>query len=142
MARLSYHEHPKEEIHDDDATLDGGSDSEPDTDNEGAAEPATAPDPPESAGLKAAKAFGMGLACVVGIPVAAALVTVGGVVYGAGKVLEGVGRGLAAGPEAAFNAADPNQGTQNTTEAPKPKPKPKQKPTHKSKPKGPKPKSQ
>ena len=69
--------------------------------------PETPPtNPQDNPGVKAAKTFGIGLACLVGIPVGAALLTEGGVVYGAGKVLEGVGRGLAAGPEAAFKAAD------------------------------------
>ena len=75
--------------------------------HDGARKPGTPPtDPQDNPGVKAAKAFGIGLACLVGIPMGAALLTAGGVVYGAGKVLEGVGRGLAAGPEAAFKAAD------------------------------------
>ncbi|KAI1789428.1 hypothetical protein LXA43DRAFT_579507 [Ganoderma leucocontextum] len=132
MAKIQDPNPPEDDVHDDDdATLDGASDSGSDVDDgEVPSEPATTPD---SRGVKAAKAFGMGLLCIVGIPVAAAVVTVGGVVYGAGKVLEGVGKGLASGPEAAFNAADPDKGEQKPTATPKrkrqskskPKPKPK-----------------
>ena len=89
MATTSHHDHPRNSTNaNNNATHDG------------------ATDPQDNPGVKAAKAFGIGLACLVGIPVGAALLTAGGVVYGAGKVLEEVGRGLAAGPEAAFKAAD------------------------------------
>ena len=46
--------------------------------------------------------------------------TAGGVLYGAGKILEGVGRGLAAGPEVVANALNPEQAKQQPAEAPKP----------------------
>ncbi|KAM5541779.1 hypothetical protein V8D89_004508 [Ganoderma adspersum] len=95
------------DVDDDDTTLNGVSES--DTEGPGASagvSSLSSSSPSDSAGLQVAKTVGMGLACLVGVPVGAALFTVGGVFYGAGKVLEGVGRGLAAGPEAAFKAAD------------------------------------
>ncbi|KAI0632534.1 hypothetical protein C8Q77DRAFT_1074463 [Trametes polyzona] len=52
---------------------------------------------------RAAKAFGTGLFAIVAVPVAVAgvgVVGAGTAVWGAAKVLEGIGRGLAAGPEA------------------------------------------
>lgn len=79
--------------------------------------------------------------------------TAGGVLYGAGKILEGVGRGLAVGPEVVANAMNPEQAKQQPAEAPKqeerqdsppqpqPQPKPQPKPKRKRKPRRPKPKS-
>ena len=73
--------------------------------------------------------------------------TAGGVLYGAGKILEGVGRGFAAGPEAVANAMNPEQAKQQPAEAPKPEekqnspPQPQHKPKRKRKPRKPKPKS-
>lgn len=58
--------------------------------------------------LKAAKAFGMGLGAIVATPFAVAGVGVlaaGAAVWGAAKVLQGVGGLIAAGPEAAARAA-------------------------------------
>lgn len=58
--------------------------------------------------LEAAKAFGMGLGAIVATPFAVAGVGVlaaGAAVWGAAKVLQGVGGLLAAGPEAAARAA-------------------------------------
>ncbi|KAI8978862.1 hypothetical protein BD414DRAFT_120731 [Trametes punicea] len=60
------------------------------------------------AGVGAAKAVGTGLLAIVATPFALAavgLVGAGALIWGAGKVVEGVGRGLAAGPQAAARAA-------------------------------------
>ncbi|KAI0669150.1 hypothetical protein C8Q78DRAFT_1080450 [Trametes maxima] len=62
----------------------------------------------EGAGKKAAKAIGMGLAGIVGAPLVLAgvgVVAACAVLWGAGKVVEGIGRGFVAGPEAAAKAA-------------------------------------
>ena len=152
MAKISHYDSDG----DDDATLNGLSDSdteEPASASAGVSEPPAPPssqpppNPQESAGLKAAKNVGIGLACLVGIPVGAALLTAGGVLYGAGKILEGVGRGLAVGPEAVANAMNVEQVKQQPAEAPKSEekqnspPQPRHKPKRKRKPRKPKPKS-
>ena len=75
--------------------------------------------------------------------------TAGGVLYGAGKILEGVGRGLAVGPEAVANAMNPEQAKQQPAEAPKqeekqnfpPQPQSQHKPKRKRRPRKPKSKS-
>ena len=78
--------------------------------------------------------------------------TAGGVLYGAGKILEGVGRGLAVGPEAVANAMKPEQAKQQPAEArekeeekhnfpPQPQAQSKPKPKRKRKPRKPKSKS-
>lgn len=51
--------------------------------------------------------MGAGLLAIVVPPIAAAGVAVAGsaaLIYGTGKILEGVGRGIAAGPEVMFRA--------------------------------------
>ncbi|KAM5538141.1 hypothetical protein V8D89_008195, partial [Ganoderma adspersum] len=108
MATISYHNLPRNDTN-----------ANHDAMHDGASEPT---DPQDGKGVKAAKAFGIGLACLVGIPVGAALFTAGGVVYGAGKLLEGVGRGLAVGPEAVANAM--NQEQAEPAETPKKEEKP------------------
>ncbi len=74
-----------------------------DSENEGAEAPGQ-----DGPALKAAKAFGIGLGAIVATPFAIAGVGVlaaGATVWGAAKVLQGVGGLLAAGPEAAVRAA-------------------------------------
>ncbi|KAL1950807.1 hypothetical protein VTO73DRAFT_5931 [Trametes versicolor] len=89
---------------------DGGGESDvhvDETPNEAEDNGAKAP-VEDGPGLKAAKAFGMGLGAIVAVPFAVAgvgVLAVGATVWGAAKVLQGVGGGLAAGPEAAARAA-------------------------------------
>ncbi|TBU29419.1 hypothetical protein BD311DRAFT_756633 [Dichomitus squalens] len=64
-----------------------------------------------SSGSAAFEAFGTGLGVVLASPfvlAGAAIFTGGAVLYGCGKMLEGIGGGLVAGPRAAFNAAVEN----------------------------------
>ncbi|PIL27807.1 hypothetical protein GSI_10961 [Ganoderma sinense ZZ0214-1] len=119
MTKVSKHQLPKDDMRDDDDddTLNG---SEPDTSPSLSPSPSDPATPEDSQGVKAAKAFGIGLACVVGIPVVAALGTVGGVLYGAGKLMEGVGRAMAAGPEAAFGAMDSDEQGKSKPESQRP----------------------
>ncbi|KAI0366651.1 hypothetical protein BV20DRAFT_971578 [Pilatotrama ljubarskyi] len=61
----------------------------------------------DSQGKKAAKAIGKGLLGIVAAPLAVAgvgVLAVGGVLWGAGQIVKGVGTALAAGPEAAAGA--------------------------------------
>ncbi|KAI0662313.1 hypothetical protein C8Q70DRAFT_1051779 [Cubamyces menziesii] len=85
---------------------DGRSEEEEST--EGGRHGHTPKDSVDSTGVKAGKALGKGLLTLVAIPFAltgVAVVAAGGVIWGAAKVVEGVGKGLAAGSEAAARAA-------------------------------------
>lgn len=87
-----------------DGESDGHADNASNDAGNGGAE-ASAKDGPA---LKAAKAFGMGLGAIVATPFAVAGVGVlaaGAAVWGAAKVLQGVGGLIAAGPEAVVRAA-------------------------------------
>ncbi|CDO70834.1 hypothetical protein BN946_scf184801.g27 [Trametes cinnabarina] len=64
-------------------------------------------------GMKAAKAFGLGLGALVASP----FVLTGALVYGTGKILEGVGKGLTAGPKAAANELKAAFGNDNEPRA-------------------------
>ena len=82
---------------------------------------AAAPTPPTdgSEPSTALRTVGIGLASILAAPfflAGAAVVTGGAVVYGCGKLLEGVGKTLVAGPKAAFDAATQDSGNEGEDE--------------------------